>query len=174
MVNEHLLYIIETKAGKRNLTKLRVEAALIDMAVDQAIQIEWEIGDRILDFPDGSRMGIVAPAAGTMAGSSRVMQPGEHGVRSYIRGNRPYIHGRTPTAWYWTASGKTYGKPDLLWAVTDSPCPKDGLWVRRFCDRGCGDRGVWEQRLTRGTPMPRCADCGSPANYGGQLPRMVS
>ena len=72
-------YVIINKAGRRNLTKLDVEAALIDMAVKQAVDIIWEIGDRILDFADGSRLDIVAPAAGTMAGSSRVMKPGERG-----------------------------------------------------------------------------------------------
>ena len=169
-VNEHLLYIIETKAGKRNLMKLQVEAALLEMALEQAVRVEWETGDRILDFADGSRLGIVAPAAGTMAGSSRVMQPGERGLRWYIRGGRPYLHGKTPTAWYWTTNGRTFGKSATLWAVTDSPCPKDGLWARRVCDRGYSDKAVWEQRLTRETPMPRCANCGSRANYGWATP----
>ena len=73
-VSEHLRYIISKNAGRRNLTKLDVEAGLIAMAVEQAVGIAWEIGDRILDFADGSRLGIVAPAAGTMAGSSRVMK----------------------------------------------------------------------------------------------------
>ena len=169
-VSGHLLYIISNNAGRRNLTKLDVEAALIDMAVKQAVDIVWEIGDRILDFADGSRLGIVAPAAGTMAGSSRVMKPGERGLRSEIRGDRPYVHGITRTAWYWTKNGKNYGKPDLVWAATGTSCPEDGLWVRRFCNRGCGDTAVWAERLFAGDEMPFCADCGSRANYGWATP----
>lgn len=147
-----------------------VETALIDMAVAQAVNIEWEVGDRILDFADGSRLGIVAPAANTMAGSSRVMAPGERALRAKVRGNRPYDHGVTRTAWYWTKNGKTYGKPELTWAVTGTSCPKDGLWVRRFCDKGCGDKIVWAERFTAGMQMPYCANCGSHANYGWATP----
>ena len=169
-VSDHLRYIIYRKAGGSNLTKLSVEASLIDMAVAQAVNIEWEVGDRLLDFADGSRIGIVAAAAGTMAGSSRVMEPGEYGLRTHIRGNRPYIHGVTRTAWYWTKNGKTYGKPELVWAVTDTACPKNGLWVRRFCEKGCGDKAIWAERLTSGTNMLHCADCRSRANYGWAAP----
>ena len=114
-VSEHLRYIIGRKTGRWNLTNLAVEAALIDMAIEQAVSIEWEVGDRLLDFADGSRLGIVAPGAGTMAGSSRVMAPGETDLRSTVRGGHPYIHGTTRTAWYWTKNGKSYGKPELLW-----------------------------------------------------------
>ena len=169
-VSEHLLYIIGRKAGRWNLRKLDVEAALKRMAVEQAESIECEIGDRLLDFADGSRLGLVAPAAHTMAGSSRVMAPGESNLRSTIRGGRPYRHGITRTAWYWTKNGKSYGKPEVLWAATDTPCPKDGLWVRRCCDNGCGDREVWEERLTAGTKMPHCAVCRSRADYGWATP----
>ena len=169
-VSEHLRYIIGRNAGRRDLTKLDVETALIDMAVAQASNIKWEVGDRILDFVDGSRLGIVAPAANTMAGSSRVMEPGESVLRAKIRGNRPYDHGVSRTAWYWTKNGRTYGKPDPVWAVTDTVCPKDGLWVRRFCDKGCGDKLVWAERLTAGTEVPYCASCGSRANYGWATP----
>ncbi|MDE2785333.1 MAG: hypothetical protein OXL37_01575 [Chloroflexota bacterium] len=169
-VSEHLRYIIGRTAGRWNLTKLDVEVALVDMAVAQAVEVQREVGDRILDFADGSRLGIVAMAANTMAGSSRVMEPGEHVLRAKIRGNRPYEHGVTRTAWYWTQNGKTYGKPDLVWAATDTACPKDGLWVRRFCNRSCGDKSIWAERLTAGTEMPQCADCRSGANYGWATP----
>ena len=81
------------------------------MAVEQAVYIEWEVGDRLLDFVDGSRLGITAPGANTMAGSSRVMAPGESGLRTSVRGNRPHLNGVTRTAWYWTKTGKSYG-PD--------------------------------------------------------------
>ena len=169
-VSEHLLYIIRRKAGRWNLRKLEVEASLKDMAVKQASSVEWETDDRLLDFADGSRLGLVAPAANTMAGSSRVMAPGESNLRSTIRGGRPYSHQFTRSAWYWTKNSKSYGKPDLLWAATDIPCPKDGLWVRRFCDKGCGDREVWAERITAGTKMPHCAVCRSGANYGWATP----
>lgn len=169
-VSDHLRYIISKNAGRWNLTKLDVEMALIEMAVAQAMERQWEKGDKILDFADGSRLGIVAPAANTMAGSSRVMEPGERGLRVKIRGNRPYEHGVTRTAWYWTKNGKTYGKPDLVGAVTDTACPKDGLWVRRFCDKSCGDKSVWIERLTAGTEMPYCVGCGSHAGYGWATP----
>ena len=169
-VSDHLLYIIGRNAGRWNLTKLDVEKALVDMAVAQAVNFEWEVGDRVLDFADGSRIGIVAPAAGTMAGSSRVMELGETGLRTKIRGNRPYIHRVTRTAWYWTKNGETYGKPELVWAVTDTACPKDGLWVRRFCDKGCGDKAIWAERLPAGTKMLHCVDCRSRANYGWATP----
>ena len=134
------------------------------------MEIQWEIGDRILDFADGSRLGIVALAANTMAGSSRVMEQGERVLRVKVRGGHPYDHGITRTAWYWTKNGKTYGKPDLIWAATGTTCPKEGIWVRRFCDKGCGNRSVWAKRLTEGTDMRYCADCGSPANYGWASP----
>ena len=169
-VSEHLLYIIARKAGRWNLTKLEVERSLKDMAVEQAASTNSEAGDRLLDFADGSRLGLVAPAANTMAGSSRVMAPGESYLRSTIRGGRPYLHGITRTAWYWTKNGKSYGKSELLWAATDIPCPKDGLWVRRFCDKGCGDRAVWTERLMAGTKMPHCEVCRSRANYGWATP----
>ena len=169
-VSEHLLYVVGREAGRWNLTKLDVEAALKDMAIEQAVSIEWEVGDRLLDFADGSRLGIVAPAAGTMAGSSRVLVPGETNLRSTVRGGRPYIHGITRTAWYWTTNGKLYGKPELLWAATDTECSKGGLWVRRFCDKGCGDREVWAERFTAGTKMPHCQVCRSRANYGWASP----
>ena len=169
-VSDHLLYIIRKEAGRFNLSKLDVETALTKIAEGQAIAIQRETGDRLLDFLDGSRLGLMAPAANTAAGSSRVMEPGESHVRGKIRGWRPYIHGSTRTAWYWTANGKQYGKPELVWAVTGTPCPKDGLWVRSLCDLGCGDRKVWAERITEGTDMPHCADCGSRANYGWATP----
>ena len=169
-VSDHLLYIIHKEAGRLNLTKLDVESALKKMALEQAVAVQWHIGDRLLDFTDGSRLGLVAPAAGTMARASRVLEPGESSIRSKIRGGRPYIHGTTRTAWYWTGNGKHYGKPDLVWAVTETPCPKDGLWVRRLCDLGCGDRGIWAERITAGTDMPRCANCSSRANFGWAIP----
>ena len=169
-VSEHLLYVIGMKAGRWNLTKWEVVASLKAMAVEQATSTEWEGGERLLDFADGSRLGLVAPAANTMAGSSRVMAPGESNFRSTIRDGSPYRYGITRTAWYWTTNGRLYGKPELLWASTDIPCPKDGLWVRRFCDKGCGDREVWAERLTDGTKMPHCAVCRSRANYGWATP----
>ena len=169
-VSEHLRYIIGRNAGRWDLTKLDVEAALKDMAVEQAVGIQWEIGDRLLDFTDGSRLGLAAPGAHTMAGSSRVMAPGEVDLRDKVRGNRPYRHGVTRTAWYWTHNGKSYGKPELVWAPTDTLCQNNGVWVRRFCDKGCGDKSVWVERLTKGTKMPHCADCGSRANYGWAMP----
>ena len=109
-VNEHLLYIISAGAGRWNLSKVEVVSALADMAVKQAIESEWKISDRILTFTDGSRLAIVAPGAGTMAGRSRIMDPGEYSVRGVIRGNRPYIHGSTRSAWHWTKNGKTKGE----------------------------------------------------------------
>ena len=169
-VSDHLRYIIGRNAGRWDLTKLDIEVALMDMAVAQATEIQWEIGDRILDFADGSRLGIVALAANTMAGSSRVMEPGERVLRAKVRGGHPYNHGITRSAWYWTKNGKAYGKPDLIWAATGTTCLKDGIWVRRFCDKGCGDRSVWVKRLTEGTEIPYCADCGSLANYGWASP----
>ena len=42
-VNQHLLYIIRRNVGRFNLTNLDVEAALRDMATEQAIHWEWEI-----------------------------------------------------------------------------------------------------------------------------------
>ena len=169
-VNDHLMYIIGTNAGRWNLTKWEVVAALKELAIGQASDFEWDIGDRILEFPDRSRLGIVAAGAGTMAGSSRVMEPGERSVRSAIRGNRRYRHGVTRTAWYWTKSGKTFGKPTEVWAITEKACPKDGLWVRRICERGCSDREVWAQRFSVGASLPYCSECGSRANFGWATP----
>ena len=167
-VNQHLLYIIRRNAGRFNLTNLDVEAALRDMATEQAIHWEWEINDKALDFNDGSRLGLIAMDAGTAAGSSRVMQPGEYGVRSRIRGGEPYIHGYTRKAWYWT---KFRGLDrQLVWETTGKPSPKDGLWVRRFCNQGCGDQVVWTTRISAGTAMPHCPTCLSPANFGWATP----
>ena len=169
-VSDHLLYMVEAQAGRRNLSKLDVEIALRDMAVEQAVSAKREVGDRYLTFTDGSQLGVGALDAGTWAGSSRVMAPGENSLRHSIRGGRPYIHGKTRTAWHWTKNGKTFGKPELLWAATDTPCPKDGLWVRRFCNLGCGDKEVWAERITAGTVMPPCGTCCSRANYGWATP----
>lgn len=167
-VSDHLLYMIRTRAGRFNLSNLDVESALRDMALGQAVHREWEIGDRVLDFCDGSRLGLVAMDAGTAAGSSRVMEPGESGVRRRVRGGQPYLPGRTRTAWYWTKVHGLDRQP--AWEVTGKPCPKDGLWVRRFCNRGCGDRVVWTERMFAGTEMPRCSTCASPANFGWATP----
>lgn len=169
-VNEHLLYIIYTEAGRRNLTKWDVESALRKMAEEQAVTAEWDNGHRLQTFSDGSRLGLVAPGAGRMGGSSRVLEPGESSIGSKIRGGRPYIHGSTKTAWHWTRNGKQYGKADLVWAVTGTPCPQSGLWVRRFCDLGCGDRQVWKERFAERTTMPYCADCRSSVTYGWATP----
>ena len=169
-VNEHLLYIIRTNAGRRNLSKVEVESKLTAMAVTQAVNAEWEIGDRILTFADGSRLGVVAPGAGTMAGRSRVMAAGEYGLRDTVRGGRPYVHGSTRTAWHWTRNGKTYGKPASVYEITGKACPKAGLWVRRICDRGCSDEGVWAEHFTAGTIFPHCSECGSSANFGWATP----
>ena len=116
--------------GKLNLTKSAVERALKDMAVEQAVYIEWEVGDRLLDFVDGSRLGITAPGANTMAGSSRVMAPGESGLRTSVRGNRPHLNGVTRTSWYWTKTGKSYGKPEAgegLGAAAEVQAPPGGI-----------------------------------------------
>ena len=169
-VSDHLLYIIGRNAGRWNLTKWDVVAALKEMAVKDAVHMQWEIGDRIVDFADGSRLGLAAPGAHTMAGSSRVMEPGEVGLRYKVRGNRQHDTGVGGTAWYWTGNGKSYGKSELVWASTDTLCPNDGVWVRRFCDNGCGNRAVWTKRLLCGTKMPHCEDCGSRANYGWATP----
>ena len=94
-VSDHLLYMIRTAAGRLNLNKIEIESALKKMAEEQAMTmtVQWDIGDKLLDFTDGSRLGIVAPAAGTMAGSSRVMEPSESYVRGKIRG-RSSVHTR--------------------------------------------------------------------------------
>ena len=167
-VSDHLLYMIRRSASRFNLTNLDVEYALRNMALDQAIHSEREIGDRILDFSDGSRLGLIAMDAGTAAGSSRVMKPAEYGVRSRIRGGEPYIHGHTRRAWYWT---KLRGLDrELVWEATGKPSPRDGLWVRRFCNQGCGDQVVWTRRISAGTEMPHCPTCLSPANFGWATP----
>ena len=169
-VNEHLMYIIGTNAGRRNLTKWEVVTALKELALEQALDIEWDIGDRILEFSDRSRLGLVAAGAGTMAGSSRVMERGELSVRAAIRGLRNYRHGVTRTAWYWTNNGKTFGKSTVVWAITEEPCTRDGLWVRRICERGCSDRRVWAKRFSVGASLPYCTECGSRANFGWAMP----
>lgn len=169
-VNEHLLYIISTRAGRWNLSKVEVESELAAMAMTQAVKTEWDIGDRILTFEDGSRMGAVAPGAGTMAGRSRVMEPSGRGVRDVIRGNRPYIHGSTRSAWHWTRNGKELGKPAPIYELTGIACPKTGLWVRRICERGCSAREVWAVRLDKGTSLPHCPECGSRVNFGWATP----
>ena len=169
-VSDHLLYIICTRAGKWNLSKVEVVSALADMAVTQAVETEWEISDRILTFTDGSRLAIVALGANTMAGRSRIMNPGEFSVRNVIRGNRPYIHGSTRSAWYWTRNGKTKGKPDAIYETTGNACQEDGLWVRRICEGGCSDREVWTERFNAGANLPRCPECGSSANFGWATP----
>ena len=81
-VSDHLLYIIHKEAGRLNLSKLDVEKTLKKMAVEQAVAIQWENGHKVLEFSDGSRLVLVAPAANTMAGSSRVMEPGESSIGS--------------------------------------------------------------------------------------------
>ena len=167
-VSDHLLYIVRRSWGRFNLRNLDVEQALRDMALEQAVSWEWEVGDRVLDFADGSRLALVAMDAGTMAGSSRVMEPGEGGVRRVVRGGRPYVHGRTKTAWYWTKSSGV--DRELLWEVTGEACPKDGVWVRRFCNLGCGDREVWMERMSAGAVLPRCVNCKSRANFGWATP----
>ena len=167
-VNQHLLYIIRRNAGRFNLTNLDVEAALRDMATKQAIHWEWEINDKVLDFNDGSRLGLIAMDAGTAAGSSRIMKPGESGARRFIRGGLPYIHGHTRTAWYWTRISEL--NRNLTWGITDNPCPLTGVWVRRLCNQGCADLAVYTQRITAGTNMPPCPTCKSPTNFGWATP----
>ena len=92
-VSDHLLYIICNNAGRRNLSKLDVEKALKIMAVEQAAPIQWENGHKVLEFSDDSRLVLVAPAANTMAGSSRVMEPGESSVGLIVQG-RPSLQTR--------------------------------------------------------------------------------
>ena len=169
-VSEHLLYIISTNTGRWNLNKFEVVTALVEMATSRATKFDWEINDRILTFADGSHLGVVAPGANTMAGNSRVMAPGEHGVRDTIRSGRPYVHGSTRTAWHWTRNGKKYGKAALIFELTGSVCPKDGLWVRRFCDRGCSDAEVSTELISAGDILPPCSRCASTANYGWAAP----
>ena len=169
-VSEHLLYIISTKAGRWNLDKFEVLYTLIDMAVSRATKVEWEIGDRILTFADGSNLAIVAPGANTMAGHSRVMALGEQGVRDTVRGGRRYIHGSTRTAWHWTRNGKAFGKPAPIFELTGNICPKDGLWVRRFCEKGCSDGEVSAEQISAGDILLPCSQCASTANFGWAAP----
>ena len=106
-VNPDLYDAISKKLGKKRLNKHDVADEMRKMAEAQAIDIKWEIDDKVLTFPDGSQLGIIAPGANTAAGWSRVMRAGEVGVRDRVRGGAPYRHGTTRSAWYWTRNGNT-------------------------------------------------------------------
>ena len=170
-VNEYLLFVIRRTLGKNVPPNLDVEAQLRNMAESQAVHTERDIGDKILTFEDGSRLGIVAMGAGTMKGSSRVMAPEERNVRAKVRNGQPYIHGTTRTAWYWTRNGKTYGKTTPETAATGDKCPRSGRWVRRFCNKGCADHEVPPMiRLTEGEIVGQCTTCRSNAVWGWATP----
>ena len=166
-VNEHLLYIICMNAGRWNLRKLEVEKALRNMAIEQAVQTQWEIGDRLLYFTDGSRLGLAAIDANTMAGSSRVMAS---------RRSQPQKQdSRQPAIRAWNHPNGMVLDPqrEKLWEIRIGMgiyeftlVPKDGVWVRRFCPGNCGSKAVWTERVGDGTAMPYCADCGAGATYG--------
>ena len=99
-VNTVLYDEISKKLRKKRLNKHDVADELRKMAEAQAIDVKWEIGDKVLTFPVRSQLGIIAPGAGTAAGSSRVMRPGEVGVRDRVRGGAPYCQESTRSAWY--------------------------------------------------------------------------
>ena len=111
-INPDIYHAISKKLGKNRLNKYDVADEMRKMAEAQAIEVKWEIGDKVLTFPDGSQLGIVAPGAGTAAGWSRVMRPGEVGVRDRVRDGALYRHGTTRSAWYWTRNGNINGADD--------------------------------------------------------------
>ena len=110
--NPILLDAIRDKLGTLAPRKLSALYELRKMAESRAKEIEPDRGDKIVTFEDGSRLAIVAFDANTMEGDSRVMEQGETNIRAKVRGGKPYRHGITKSAWYWTRNGKNYGKPD--------------------------------------------------------------
>ena len=170
-VNEHLLQAIRRALGTDAPRNLDVEARLREMAESQAVQTEWVINDRILTFGDSSRLAIIAMDANTMRGSSRVMAPDEQTVRAKVRNGQPYVPGKTKSAWYWTRNGKTYGKTPPPTATTGERCPKPGLWLRRFCAKGCADHELPQMiRLMGGELLDQCTTCRSNAVWGWATP----
>ena len=170
-VNEHLLEVIRRTLGTNAPRNLDVEAQLRKMAESQALQIEWDMNDKILTFEDRSRLAIIAMGANTMKGSSRVMARGDQHVRAKVRNGQPYKHGTTRTAWCWTRNGKTYGKTPPPTATTGERCPKPGQWVRRFCAKGCADYEVPQMtRLAGCEPIDQCTTCRSDAVWGWATP----
>ena len=111
-INPVLFDITCDRLGTRAPRKFKVLAELRKMAESRAVEWKWDKDDKILTFEDGSRLAIIAPAANTMKGESRVMEPGETFVRSMVRGGKPYLHGITSSAWYWTTNSKVYGKAE--------------------------------------------------------------
>ena len=85
-VNDNLFYIICINAGRWNPTNFDVKKALREMAAEQAVNVQNRDGDRILDFVDGSRLGLVELGASTMKGTSRVMDPDDTYLRLKVRG----------------------------------------------------------------------------------------
>ena len=110
--NPALLDIACEKLRTKAPRKLDVIREFRKMAEGRAVEWEWDSNDKILTFEDGSRLAIVAFGANTMKGDSRVMEPGETSVRFKVRGGKPYCHGVTKSAWYWTTNGKKYGKTE--------------------------------------------------------------
>ena len=170
-VNQHLLVVIRRTLGAKVPRNLDVEDQLRKMAENQAVHTERQTNDKVLTFEDGSRLALVDMGAGTMEGSSRVMSPGDRNVREKVRNGKPYRHGITRTAWYWTRNGKTFGKTPPPTATTGEKCPRSGRWVRIICHKGCADNEVPALSfLTQGEPLGRCPTCLSEAVWGWATP----
>ncbi len=90
-VNENLLHIIRRTLDTNRITNGAVQRKLREMAESQAVQTEWVIDDKILTFEGDSRLGIIAPGAGTAAGLSRVMASDEKNVRGKVRNGQSLI-----------------------------------------------------------------------------------
>lgn len=69
-------------------------------ALEDAVDVKWQIADRELTFSDGSKLLLIAADAGTAAGDSRALCPSdETQTRMQVRGGGRYHHGTNQKAW---------------------------------------------------------------------------
>lgn len=105
-----LLDIVGERLGRKVPRKWDAVHEICRMAESRAVNSEWSINDKILTFEDESRLALIPLDANTMKGASRVIESGETAIRTKVRGGKPYVHGTTRTAWFWTKNGKLFGK----------------------------------------------------------------
>ena len=146
-----------------------IQAQLKDLAVKKAAEVVCHGGDRVLTFEDGSRLALVADGANTMVGISRVMEPGELDVRGKVRGGRPYLHGKTRSATFWTRK-ENWEDLDIPVIKSGDICQKTGFWVRMFGGGKCVNPGTVLKYMESGEPAEHCSDCSINASYGWAYP----
>ena len=95
--------------------KQDITLAIRSMAEKASVNWEWSgPNDKILLFKDGSKLALFDMGANTIVGYSRVMDgppaysevkgapQHDNSPRGFVRGRRPYWHGTTRSARYWT------------------------------------------------------------------------